>query len=269
MFQLESKEIPIALKSQIATLNESGNKRGLHIKKMPFAFTEQGIYMLATVLRGDLAKQQSIFIMRTFRKMRHYFIQNQQLVTRSEMELVTAKVVELDNDNKTIHKDIEMLGKNFVNKDELVNIVIYDNKKFEADVAYCNIYRKAKKSIYVIDDYVSIDTLQLLTHKKRNIEVILFTDNKSGKNNNCLVSKEVIDFNNEYPLLRIKPNKGKCHDRYIIIDYKTKNEKIYHCGASSKDAGNKLCTISRINDNKLMHPAIESLLRNEDDNNLY
>ena len=72
MFQLKTSEITESLKSQIATLNVSKNKRGMHIKKMPFAFTEQGIYMLATVLRGELAEQQSIFIMRTFREMRHY-----------------------------------------------------------------------------------------------------------------------------------------------------------------------------------------------------
>ena len=59
----------------------------MHIKKMPFAFTEQGIYMLATVLRGELAEKQSIFIMRTFREMRHYIKQNQQFVTKSEMDL--------------------------------------------------------------------------------------------------------------------------------------------------------------------------------------
>lgn len=65
MFQLTKDEIPESyLKSQIATLNENGNKRGLHIKKLPYAFTEQGIYMLATVLRGELAELQSIFIMR-------------------------------------------------------------------------------------------------------------------------------------------------------------------------------------------------------------
>ena len=74
------------LKSQIATLNENGNKRGLHIKKLPYAFTEQGIYMLATVLRGELAEQQSIFIMRAFREMRHYIKQNQQFVTQAETE---------------------------------------------------------------------------------------------------------------------------------------------------------------------------------------
>ena len=76
MFQLKASEITDSLKSQFATLNVSENKRGMHIKKMPFAFTEQGIYMLATVLRGELAEKQSIFIMRTFREMRHYIKQN-------------------------------------------------------------------------------------------------------------------------------------------------------------------------------------------------
>ena len=96
MFQLTKGEIPEDfLKSQIATLNENGNKRGLHIKKLPYAFTEQGIYMLATVLRGELAEQQSIFIMRAFREMRHYIKQNQQFVTQAEMHLVSARVSEI------------------------------------------------------------------------------------------------------------------------------------------------------------------------------
>jgi phage regulator Rha-like protein len=71
------------------------DKRGTNIKKMPYAFTEQGIYMLATVLKGKFAEQQSIFIMRAFREMRHYIKQNQQFVTQSEMRVVTAKVSEI------------------------------------------------------------------------------------------------------------------------------------------------------------------------------
>ena len=93
MFQIEPEELPKGLKSQIATLNESGNKRGLHVKKMPYAFTEQGIYMLATVLRGELAEQQSIFIMRAFKEMRHYIRQNQQFVTQSETIVLLSKKV--------------------------------------------------------------------------------------------------------------------------------------------------------------------------------
>ena len=93
----------------------------MHIKKMPYVFTEQGIYMLATVLKGELAEQQSIFIMRAFKEMRHYIRQNSQFVTQSEMNLVTAKVSELS---------VQM-----------------------ADVAYIDIYQQATKSIYVVDDY--------------------------------------------------------------------------------------------------------------------
>ena len=124
-------EIPEGFsKSQFATLNEKSNRQGSNIKKMPFAFTEQGIYMLATVLRGELAEQQSIFIMRTFREMRHYIKQNQQFVTRSEMKLLSSKVTEIsvqtagliDKQKQTdqkvdlIQKNVKQLSENFIRK---------------------------------------------------------------------------------------------------------------------------------------------------------
>ena len=89
MFQLTKMELE-NLRSIFSTANINHKSRTL-----PYAFTEQGIYMLATVLRGKLAEQQSIFIMRTFREMRHYIMQNQQFVAQSEMELVTTKVSEM------------------------------------------------------------------------------------------------------------------------------------------------------------------------------
>lgn len=82
MFQLTKEEVEL-VKSQFVTsrnINYFEGQEGGR-RKLPYAFTEQGIYMLATVLRGELAEQQSIFIMRTFREMRHYISQNQQFVT--------------------------------------------------------------------------------------------------------------------------------------------------------------------------------------------
>ena len=196
MFQLTKGEIPEDfLKSQIATLNENGNKRGLHIKKLPYAFTEQGIYMLATVLRGELAEQQSIFIMRAFREMRHYIKRNQQFVTQSEMHLVNARVSDIsvqmsnmadrqkktEQDIQVIQKSIDTLNENFVSDKDLKNFVIYKGQKFEADAAYIDIYQQAKKSIYVVDDYVNTKTLQLLSQKQAGVEVVLFTENGHGK----------------------------------------------------------------------------------------
>ena len=277
MFQLKKEEIPEDfLKSQIVTLNESGNKRGLHIKKMPYAFTEQGIYMLATVLKGKLAEQQSIFIMRAFREMRHFIKQNQQFVTSAEMKLVTAKVSELsvqmtsmsDRQHKTeqrveeIQKSIDILNENFVSDKDFKNFVIYKGQKFEADAAYIDIYRQATTSIYVVDDYMNTKTLQLLSQKKQGVEVVLFTENGHGKKG-FLTSAVVSDFVGQYPSLRIKSNPD-CHDRWIVIDYGLPTELAYHCGASSKDAGKKLCAINKIENTEMIRPVIDKLLLGTD-----
>ncbi len=277
MFQLKKEEVPKEFsKSQIVTLNEKGDKRGTNIKKLPYAFTEQGIYMLATVLKGKLAEQQSIFIMRAFREMRHYIKQNQQFVTQSEIRLVTAKVSEIsaqvagvvDWKNRAeqkfddIQRSIDTLNENFVSEKDLKNFVIYKGQKFEADAAYIDIYQQAKKSIYVVDDYVNTKTLQLLSQKQIGVEVILFTENGHGKRG-FLTTAVVNDFVQEYPSLRIKPN-ADCHDRLIVLDYNLPTEQAFHCGASSKDAGKKLCAINAISETGMIHPVIDKLLLTPD-----
>ena len=88
MFELTKEEFDNLI-SKKSTSSWGGRR------KLPYAFTEQGIYMLATVLRGELAEQQSIFIMRAFREMRHYIKRNQQFVAQEEMNLVTARVSEI------------------------------------------------------------------------------------------------------------------------------------------------------------------------------
>ena len=273
MFQLNKEEIPEGFsKPQFATLNEKSNRQGSNIKKMPFAFTEQGIYMLATVLRGELAEQQSIFIMRTFREMRHYIKQNQQFVTRSEMELLSSKVTEIsvqtagliDKQKQTdqkvnlIQKNVEQLSENFISEKDVKNFVIYKGQKLEADIAYIEIYQQAKKSIYVVDDYMNAKSLQHLSQKANGVEVILFTENGKGRRG-FLTKSLVTDFQNEYPSLRIKPNPD-CHDRLIVLDYGEETELVYHCGASSKDAGKKLCAINQITETAIIHPVIDRLL---------
>ena len=273
MFQLKKEEVPKEFsKSQIVTLNEKGDKRGTNIKKMPYAFTEQEIYMLATVLKGQLAEQQSIFIMRAFREMRHYIKQNQQFVTPSELRLVTAKVSEIsvqvagivDWKNKSedrfdnIQRSIDALSENFVLEKDFKNFVIYKGQKFEADAAYIDIYQQAKKSIYVVDNYVNTKNLQLLSQKQEGVEIVLFTENGHGKKG-FLSTAVVNDFLQEYPPLRIKPN-ADCHDRLIVLDYGEPTEQAYHCGASSKDAGKKLCAINIIIETSMIHPVIDKLL---------
>ncbi len=259
MFQLTKVEVE-NLRSNFSTANINPKSRAL-----PHAFAEQGIYMLATVLRGKLAEQQSIFIMRAFREMRHFIKQNQQFVTQSEMRLVTAKVSEIsvqmasisDRQHKTeqkvedIQKSIDILNENFVSDKEFKNFVIYKGQKFEADTAYIDIYQQATTSIYVVDDYMNTKTLQLLSQKKQGVEVVLFTENGHGRKG-FLTTTVVSDFVSQYPPLRIKSNTD-CHDRWIILDYGLSTEQVYHCGASSKDAGKKLCAINKIENTVMIH----------------
>ena len=228
--------------------------------------------MLATVLRGELAEQQSIFIMRTFREMRHYIKQNQQFVTRSEMELLSSKVTEIsvqtagliDKQKQTdqkvdlIQKNVEQLSENFISEKDVKNFVIYKGQKLEADIAYIEIYQQAEKSIYVVDDYMNAKSLQHLSQKDNGVEVVIFTENGKGRKG-FLTKSLVTDFQNEYPSLRIKPNPD-CHDRLIVLDYGEETELVYHCGASSKDAGKKLCAINQITETAIIHPVIDRLL---------
>ena len=145
MFQLNREEIPEGFsKSQFATLNEKSNRQGSNIKKMPFAFTEQGIYMLATVLRGELAEQQSIFIMRTFREMRHYIKQNQQFVTRSEMELLSSTNPLFD----------AALIRRIIQNPVYSGKISYGRRRTEKVHGTRNEYRQVKK-----DDYLLVDGL--------------------------------------------------------------------------------------------------------------
>ena len=266
MFRLTKQEVEY-LRSNFSTANINPKSRAL-----PHAFTEQGIYMLATVLRGELAEQQSIFIMRAFREMRHYIKQNQQFVTQAEMHLVSARVSEIsvqmsnvadkqkktEQDMQVIKKSIDTLNENFVSDKDFKNFVIYKGQKFEADAAYIDIYQQARKSIYVVDDYVNTKTLQLLSQKQAGVEVVLFTENGHGKRG-FLTTAVVNDFIQEYPPLRIKPN-ADCHDRLIVLDYGEPTEQAYHCGASSKDAGKKLCAINVILETGMIHPVIDKLL---------
>lgn len=96
------------------------------------------------------------------------------------------------------------------------------------------------------------------------MEVILFSDNLH--HNNKLTKNIFNDFKNEYNNINIKLKltNSRYHDRYIIIDFRKESEMIYHCGSSSKDSGNKITTITKVEDLTIYHKMIEELLKNKD-----
>ena len=233
---------------------------------LPYAFTEQGIYMLMTVLKGDLATRQSKALIRAFKSMKDYIIDNRSLIGSKEilqLSLQTAKNTE----------DIAEIKKNMATKAELSKFIqdftdqqtrreylILNGESFDANIAYSTIYANAKTSIYVIDNYIGVRTLALLKNIPQNIAVTIFSDNM-GRG---LSQTDYNDFARQYPNLNISFTKtcGIFHDRYIVVDYNTATEKIYHCGASSKDAGSKVMSITLISENTVYHTIIDALLRN-------
>ena len=119
----------------------------------------------------------------------------------------------------------------------------------------------SKYSIYIIDDNIDVKTLQLLKCIKENINVIIFTDNK-GKNN--LNNNFINDFKNDTNInIVLKKNNNRFHDRYIILDFNTEKFMIYHCGASSKDSGNRINTITELLEKEVYIDLINEVLNNE------
>ena len=266
-FQLSWEELEkislLRSRSKILTLNTG---RGSNIKYLPYAFTEQGIYMLMTVLRGDLAIRQSKILIRLFKGMKDFIIEREHLVGYDEVAKLAIQTSQNTKDIARIdQKMLEMatIIDDFSNTEIKKDFLFLNGKSVEADLAYQEIYSQAKKTIFVIDNYISLKTLVLLKSVPENVKITIFTDNlKRG-----LHQKEFDDFCKEYPnvVISFKRTNGIFHDRYIIIDFATENEIIYHCGASSKDAGNKVGSITTTADNEIYKPLIENLLKNQAD----
>lgn len=239
---------------------------------LPNAFTEQGIYMLMTVLRGELAIRQSRALIRTFKQMKDFIIENRDFIGSKELVQIavqtnqnTKEITEIKSQMAT-KEDLKKVMDNFIDPDTYKHFLIMNGEKIEADVAYTKIYKSAKKSIYVVDNYIGLKTLELLRAAKDKTEIIVFSDNI--KNKDMLTKSILNDFRKDYPNinLKLKIAGKKYHDRYIAIDYETENETIYHCGSSSKDAGNKVSSITKIEELNLYmyHTMFDELIKNRD-----
>ena len=256
-FRLTKEEYDLILRSKKSTAQiwTVGNKGGR--TSLPYAFTEQGIYMLMTVLKGDLATKQSKTLIRLFKTMKHYLVENNNMLTQKDY----LNLFKLINNNSDRIKELEDEFKLF---SKVINshYLILNGERIEGDIAYQEIYRIANKSIYIIDDYIDIKTLQLLKSVKDDIEIMIFSDNKSRNNLN---SNFINDFINDTGFnIQFKKNNNKFHDRYIIIDFDTESETIFHCGASSKDAGKRITTITRIEEQNLYKDLIKEIIDNDD-----
>lgn len=246
MFQLTQQEIT-NLRSQNVTSSWGGTRY------LPYAFTEQGIYMLMTVLKGEIATSQSKALIRIFKKMKDYIISNNYLLANNnsvEMNLIMQNTLDIAEMKREMLKksDLAEIMRSFTDTKVKNEYLIYKDEVVEADLAYKDIYSQATESIYVIDNYIGLKTLYLLKDVKSNINITIFSDNV----NSGLSQIEYTDFQKEFPeiSIKLKRTRNQVHDRFIVIDFGTENEKIYLCGASSKDAGKRITSIVKLSDIK-------------------
>lgn len=235
MFQLTDDEY----KSLISHFAISKKGRGGR-RTSPHVFTEQGIAMLSTVLKSDIAVDVSIKIMDAFVEMRNFLLSNREMFAR--LDRVELKQLETD-------KKLEEVFNYIATNTEVKQNIFFDGQIYDAFSFILGLIKKAKKEIILIDNYVDINTLNILCKKNQGVNVVVITAGKCS-----LSAKDIAKFNAQYPKLSVKTNMD-FHDRFLIID----KTKVYHIGASIKDAGKKSFGITKIEDADLIKSLINKV----------
>lgn len=217
-FQLTESEVK-NLRFQNGTSSlETENYGGR--RYLPYAYTEQGISMLAGILKNEIAVQVSINIMRAFVEMRKFIANNGQVFDR--LTKVEYKLLENDKKFDAVFNELQK-----DKETEFKQKIFFKNQIYDAYSLIIDMIKRAKTKILIIDNYIDDSILKMLSKKNKNVEVVILTSQ------NCNLNKlDIKKFNIQYPSLKISYI-NKFHDRFILID----NKELYHCGASLKDLG--------------------------------
>ena len=233
-FQLTKEEYN-NLKSQIVTSSLNNNYGG--VRKMPYVFTEQGVAMLATVLKTKVAANMSVRIMRAFVSMRHFIGYNEYRITNVE-----SKLIEHDLEIKLLQEAFDKLEEKEIN-----NKVYFNGQIYDAYSNILNIFKEAKKNLIIIDGYADNAILDIIRRLK--IQIIIIT-----KKDKLLTKQDIEKYNKQYNNLKVIYN-NTFHDRYFIID----NDIVYHCGASINRIGYKSFSINLISDENIKKLLIDEV----------
>jgi hypothetical protein len=234
-FQLSKEELE-NLKCQIGIASSPSNGYGGR-RTMPFAYTEQGISMLASVLHSEVAVQMSISIMRTFVELRRFYANNAALFDR----ISSVELRQLEYQRQTNEKFDQVfayIGEHTESSEKL----FFDGQIYDAHSFLISLIQKASTNIILIDGYVTTETLDMLSKKNAGVTVTIITYPGAQLSKN-----DIQLFNAQYPTLTVKRD-ASFHDRFLILDSKS----VYHIGASLKDAGKKCFGLSLIDDRQIV-----------------
>ena len=191
-----------------------------------------------------MAIKVSIGIMRAFVEMRRFIANNALLFER----ISNVELKQLEYQKQTDEK-LDQIFEYISDHEESNQKVFFDGQIYDAFSLIVSLIQKAEKEIVLIDGYVDIGTLNLLTKKNENVTVVMYTLKRTK-----LSQEDVNNFNSQYPLLEVRYTKV-FHDRFLILDKKN----VYHIGASLKDAGKKCFGISLIEDAGIVRDILQRL----------
>ena len=223
---LTDEEVSI-LRSKILTTNHG--KLSNMIRVNPRVFTEQGVAMLATIIKSKTATKVSISIMDAFVKMRH-FIKDSLI----EQKYINNMVLEHDNSIKLLQETFDK-----IEEKRKVNEIYFNGQIYDAYSKIQDIFKSAKERLIIIDGYADNTILDII--KRLNVEVTIIT-----KKDNLLTKQDIEKYNKQYHNLKVVFN-NSFHDRYFILD----DNEVYHCGASINRIGYKTFSINLISDKEV------------------
>lgn len=197
--------------------------------KNPRVFTEQGVAMLATILKSKVATEISIAIMDAFVMMRKY---------------ISSSLLEQRYINNQVIKnteDIKLLKESFQEFEEKkkVNEIYFDGQIYDAYSKIQEIFNVAKEKIIIIDAYADYALLDIIKRLNANVTIIT-------RENSLLTKQDILKYNKQYNNLKVVYD-NSFHDRYFVLD----NTVIYHCGTSINRIGYKTFSINMISDKEV------------------
>ena len=204
--------------------------------KNPRVFTEQGVYMLATILKSKAAVNTTIKIIETFVKMRHCIIENKDYLPNRVL-LLEEKV---DNNTKKINEIFDRFDRRDIKK----NQILFEGEIYDAYSLLMDIFSISEEEIIIIDNYAGKELLDILKNINKNITIV-------SSNIDSVLKKK---YESQYKNIMFI-NNNSFHDRFIIIDKKI----LYTCGSSFKDLGKKCFSINRFDDNEYLNKIIETI----------
>lgn len=233
-FQLTDDEFSFLRCKNSTTKTETRGGRQYN----PYAFTEQGIYMLMTVLKGELAVTQSKILIKLFKQMKDFVLTNSLFLE----EITNIKLHQKESD-KRIDELFSLVDKYRIEEKQGI---FFQGQIFDAYAKFESFIQSAQKEIVLIDGYVDLTVLERLSKKNKCVNVQIYTDSKTK-----ITNLDVQKFNSQYPTLNFT---SKMHDRFLIID----NSILYHIGASLKDLAKK-CFAFEILDSSLIQTIMNNL----------